>query len=551
MILGVTEDASHDEVIQAYRSQAWLFHPDRLVGATDADLVTAHSAMARLNEAKATLGQHRHPGRLPARRGRLMSEFSALLCDVRGWELDGILRVEEFATKRLLVFVSHDRDAHGAALFDEVLTLAPGHSTARGRLNLLDGRHVIVSGGSEEADRLLDLLLGAGPKGARSRRRRGASWLSRKNVTVVLLCLGLLAGISSAAILSQRNTAPPAASESTTASTLPPDETASSESRDVGPDPSEVIETTDETSQAGVTLEPPQAVIQGRSGETQIYDSVTWESVKVEGPDPEREVEINSLLSGFTNELPEEYLASVGGLNGSTDDVRGYYEAKIEQIACDNPYLCFVQRGAFLPPGGVSSFFFIDTIVVDYESPRIVTVEDFVEPRQLGTLVTLTERAIVSTDELNQTGPIDLEASYDQFRNAIPFDEGLLIYFSEQSVGSLPSEVYVPWGRSGDRPTVVDQRDNSMTDTITYICGRAPESLPPLVGADSDSRATRALQVALLNAFGEDPGPIDGQYGPRTIAATKRMQSSLGVVPDGQVGPITWQAMQSRLCPGG
>lgn len=54
--------------------------------------------------------------------------------------------------------------------------------------------------------------------------------------------------------------------------------------------------------------------------------------------------------------------------------------------------------------------------------------------------------------------------------------------------------------------------------------------------------------MVLLDFFAYDPGPIDGQYGPRTIAAVKRMRSDLGVVPDGQVGPMRWGALQSQLC---
>jgi len=74
--------------------------------------------------------------------------------------------------------------------------------------------------------------------------------------------------------------------------------------------------------------------------------------------------------------------------------------------------------------------------------------------------------------------------------------------------------------------------------------------LPDLIGVSSDAQATRNLQELLITAFGENPGPIDGEYGPRTIAAVTRVQARLGVVPDGQVGPITWGALQARLCRG-
>jgi serine/threonine protein kinase len=293
---------------------------------------------------------------------------------------------------------------------------------------------------------------------------------------------------------------------------------------------------------------PPNVLIQSRSGQTPLYE-VSWDAVSVEGPDRQREREINDLLNDFTNVAAEEYLAIDGAVDVASGEVRGGYDANIEQISCEEPYICFVQRGSYFPPGGISSFFFTETFVVDYKRPRPVTIEDFVEPNQLGTLVTLTERAISATDEYNQVGgPIALEPTYDQFRNAIPFDNGLLIYFGEQSVGPMPSEVYVPWDLSGNQPTVLPQVNSGVDDSRAYICPKVPSDLPPLVAADSDSQAVRALQVVLLDVFGFDPGPIDGQYGPRTIAAVKRMQSALGVVPDGQVGPITWGALQSQLC---
>lgn len=43
-----------------------------------------------------------------------------------------------------------------------------------------------------------------------------------------------------------------------------------------------------------------------------------------------------------------------------------------------------------------------------------------------------------------------------------------------------------------------------------------------------------------LHRRGLYAGPIDGQYGPLTQAATKRLQQMLGVKDDEIVGPITW-----------
>ena len=186
------------------------------------------------------------------------------------------------------------------------------------------------------------------------------------------------------------------------------------------------------TAEAPTPTQPPAVFIQPKSDQTPLFE-VTWDAVSVEGHDPQRERELNALLNDFSNKPAEEYLATEGAVDAASGEVRGGYDANIEQIACERPYLCFVQRGSFFPPGGVSSFFFTETFVLDYENPTVVTIEDLVQPNQLGTLVTLTERAISATDEYNQVGgPISLEATYDQFRNAIPFDDGLLLYFSEQ-----------------------------------------------------------------------------------------------------------------------
>lgn len=50
------------------------------------------------------------------------------------------------------------------------------------------------------------------------------------------------------------------------------------------------------------------------------------------------------------------------------------------------------------------------------------------------------------------------------------------------------------------------------------------------------------LQQDLVKA-GFSPGPIDGSFGPKTLAAVKAFQSSKGLVADGIVGPLTWATL--------
>ena len=58
--------------------------------------------------------------------------------------------------------------------------------------------------------------------------------------------------------------------------------------------------------------------------------------------------------------------------------------------------------------------------------------------------------------------------------------------------------------------------------------------------------AGKDIQAALKNA-GFDPGKIDGKMGPRTRQAIKDFQKSKGLVPDGVVGPKTWNLLGKHL----
>ena len=55
-----------------------------------------------------------------------------------------------------------------------------------------------------------------------------------------------------------------------------------------------------------------------------------------------------------------------------------------------------------------------------------------------------------------------------------------------------------------------------------------------------------AIQQALQTA-GFDPGPLDGQFGPRTKAAVVSFQTAQGLAADGEVGPQTAAALNVQL----
>ena len=56
---------------------------------------------------------------------------------------------------------------------------------------------------------------------------------------------------------------------------------------------------------------------------------------------------------------------------------------------------------------------------------------------------------------------------------------------------------------------------------------------------------TRVAEVQQrLKELGFFPGPADGIYGPQTESAVQLFQASQGLVPDGEVGALTWKALK-------
>ena len=67
----------------------------------------------------------------------------------------------------------------------------------------------------------------------------------------------------------------------------------------------------------------------------------------------------------------------------------------------------------------------------------------------------------------------------------------------------------------------------------------ASTAAQPTLRQGSKGASVSLLQQKLQNA-GFSPGPIDGDFGPKTAAAVRAFQRARGVGVDGVVGPITW-----------
>jgi hypothetical protein len=89
---------------------------------------------------------------------------------------------------------------------------------------------------------------------------------------------------------------------------------------------------------------------------------------------------------------------------------------------------------------------------------------------------------------------------------------------------------------------------NKVTDAVAPVLHPAPAPAPAgAVATGSARRGSAGETVKLLQerlkAAGFDPGPIDGEFGPKTDAAVRAYQTAKGLTVDGVVGPQTWGAL--------
>lgn len=93
-------------------------------------------------------------------------------------------------------------------------------------------------------------------------------------------------------------------------------------------------------------------------------------------------------------------------------------------------------------------------------------------------------------------------------------------------------------------PTTTAQTTTATTPTPpkkTQLVGPSVTLNPGASGPE-----TRRLQ-RVLKSLGDDPGPVDGSYGPLTAKGVEAFQRSAGLTPDGIFGPLTRAALQTQL----
>ena len=101
-----------------------------------------------------------------------------------------------------------------------------------------------------------------------------------------------------------------------------------------------------------------------------------------------------------------------------------------------------------------------------------------------------------------------------------------------------------------DKITLTQLEETRRTKEILQSKKEYVSKAKPARQADSSKAefkpTAKEIQTALKNA-GFDPGSLDGKVGPRTRQAIKDFQKSKGLVPDGVVGPKTWNLLGKNL----
>ena len=111
-------------------------------------------------------------------------------------------------------------------------------------------------------------------------------------------------------------------------------------------------------------------------------------------------------------------------------------------------------------------------------------------------------------------------------------------------------------GGSENTPTVTTATTPTTRATTTTPAATVPTTPAPstpsailpavILRPGATGAEVRTVQRALARA-GHTPGPIDGDYGPKTEQAVSDLQRSAGIPVDGHYGPQTKKALQQAL----
>jgi hypothetical protein len=119
-------------------------------------------------------------------------------------------------------------------------------------------------------------------------------------------------------------------------------------------------------------------------------------------------------------------------------------------------------------------------------------------------------------------------------------------------VGVVVALVAFGGGGSSTPPAATSTTDTPTTTPATSVPATPAPSTPAvilpagLLKPGATGAEVKTLQRALARA-GHSPGPVDGDYGPKTEQAVSATQRSAGITIDGIYGPQTKKALQQDL----
>ncbi|MEB3340085.1 peptidoglycan-binding domain-containing protein [Okeania sp.] len=184
-------------------------------------------------------------------------------------------------------------------------------------------------------------------------------------------------------------------------------------------------------------------------------------------------------------------------------------------------------------PGTIDSVFGARTTktVKDFQESAGLTVTGIVDEI---TWTSLAKPSLVSRSPLERETPSIVSRSPIQEKSPIvsppPFKE------------ELPIAPALPIQR--ETPPIVSQPSPEIAKATTPKQNQVVETDKILAKGDRGSKV-KTLQLR-LETMGFNPGPIDGIFGMKTVAAVKEFQKSQGIEIDGIVNEKTWEAFSNN-----